>query len=108
MRVYTESYQPFRMGGPYIPIAIDVEPTRGPIDIGCGYKAYVVMAPNGTTFVAEAITGAFVGPNIRQVRRDIKTGDPAMMKQQIKEAKERMKHAETVSQDKFWAMLRCL
>lgn len=47
MKVYTESYQPFRVGGgPYIPISCELE-VQGPIDLGKGFIGYEVTAPNG-------------------------------------------------------------
>lgn len=105
--IWTEGYRPFVMGGSvYYPIGCKVE-CEGPHEIGLGYRAWVATAPNGRTFVAESMTGAIVGPTLEQVREDIRTGDPAIMKQQVAAAKQRAKAIEFTTPDKFWTALKC-
>lgn len=107
IKVFTLAYQPFRLGGDlHTPISCEVEVT-GPYKLGLGYEGYLVTAPNGSTFVAESTTGAFVGPTIREVRQDIEAGDPKLMKAQVKSAKGLAARAEPTSANRFWSMLRC-
>ena len=107
MKVFTIGYFPFLMGGyPYQPISCEVE-ADGPHSIGKGYKGYVVTAPNGKTFVAEATSGAFVGPDLKTVREDIKLGEKKTMAKQVADAVEQGKGAKELTPDKFWGMLKC-
>jgi len=107
IKVFTLGYFPFIMGGNvWQEICIDVE-ADGPYDIGKGYKGYVVTAPNGKTFVAEATSGALVGPDIKTVKEDISIGEQKMMDKQVAQAVEQSKKAKTLSSDEFWKMLKC-
>jgi hypothetical protein len=107
MKVFTMRYQPFIMGGNvWQPVCCDVE-VEGPYELGLGYKGYVVTAPNGKTFVAEASTGAFVGPDVKSVKNDIETGDQELMKKQVSEAAVLSKKASEVSAEEFWGLLKC-
>jgi len=107
MKVFTIGYFPFVMGGNvWQPIYCEVE-ADGPHDLGLGYEGFIVTAPNGKTFIAEATTGAFVGPDLKSVMDDIKTGDPKMMKKQITEAASTVKRAKELLPDEFWRMLKC-
>ena len=108
VQVYTLAYFPFTMGGNvWQPIACVVDAT-GPYAIGRGYRAYVVTAPNGETFVAEAETGAFVGPSLKQVRREVRAGDPAEMDRKIAKSRTDAANARAISADEFWRKLSCL
>jgi len=107
MKVFTLGYFPFVMGGDvWQPICIDVE-ADGPHDIGNGYQGYVVTAPNGKTFVAEATSGAFVGPDLKTVKEDISLGEKKMMAKQVADAVEQSKKAKELTPDEFWGMLKC-
>jgi len=107
MKVFTLGYFPFVMGGDvWQPICIDVE-VDGPHDIGNGYQGYVVTAPNGKTFVAEATSGAFVGPDLKTVKEDISLGEKKMMAKQVADAVEQSKKAKELTPDEFWGMLKC-
>jgi hypothetical protein len=77
------------------------------VKLGKGYSGYLIIAPNGETFVAESITGAFVGPTVEEVINDIKVAERKVMKKQIEMAKEQVKNAELISEDKFWETLKC-
>lgn len=105
MEIWTADYQPFILGGDcYAPIMADV-PVSGPFDIGHGFQAYLAVAPNGRTFVAEATTGAIVGPTIKKVREDVASGKKRFMDQQVAEAKELRQRARTVTPDHLWERL---
>ncbi len=109
MEVWTYGYFPFTMGGDvWRPIKCDVSVAAGPFDLGAGYEGYLIVSPNGTTFVAELITGAFVGPNIESVREDILNSDIEMMKENIDHAKKDFKKATIETQDSFWNKLKAL
>ena len=104
MDIYTECYQPFRMGGDLRqPISCTVE-ALGPFDIGKGFEAYVVCDPDGKTVVAEAISGGLVGDTIENVRKDVSEGNDAAMARQLDEGKEVMARSRHIEADEFWAM----
>jgi len=106
MKIWTEAYQPFIIGGDCnTPIICDI-PVAGPFDLGSGYQGYLAVSPSGKTFVAESITGAIVGPTIDEVRKDIEEADKTVMEEQIAFAKKRVSKAVEVTQDRFWQMLR--
>jgi hypothetical protein len=105
--VWTMGYRPFVMGGSvHYPMGTRV-PCSGPFDLGRGYSGYLATAPNGRTFVAEATTGALVGPTIEAVRKDIETGDPKLMVAQVAKATETVKKVEETTPKEFWAALKC-
>ena len=107
VKVYTLEYCPFVMGGEvWQPMATEVE-ADGPHDIGKGFEAYVVTAPNGKTFVAEKESGAFIGPDLKTVSGDIKIGELKSMKKQVEDAKLQMAKAKTVTNEYFWKKLKC-
>ncbi len=104
--VWTEAYMPFIMGGDCnAPIATELE-VGDPVDLGKGISAYVVVAPSGALFVAEATTGAFVGTDIEQVKKDVNDADPAVMKNQIEAAKKRFEKARMMDKGKFWSLFK--
>jgi hypothetical protein len=106
LKVFTLGYFPFTMGGNvWQPICCEVE-ADGPHDIGKGYKGYVITAPNGKTFIAEATTGAFVGPDLKTVKEDITLGEESVMVEQVAKAMEQSKQAKEMTPDKFWGMLK--
>lgn len=106
MRIWTEAYRPFIMGGDCnAPIICDV-PVTGPFDLGRGYQGFLAVSPNGKTFVAESFTGAIVGSTLNGVREDIEDADAMVMEEQIAHARKRVLQAATVSRDEFWKMLR--
>lgn len=106
IEVWTESYQPFRMGGDlYIPVKTTVE-GKGPYDLGSGYFGYLVTAPDGSTRVAESATGALIGLSLNQVRADIRGAKEEVLKRQMERAKKRLKCAETLSAERFWKMMK--
>lgn len=107
MKVWTMRYTPFVMGGSvWQPVACEIKEAQGPYDLGRGYQGYLVVAPNGTTFVAEAKTGAFVGPSIQDVKEDIETGDPKLMEEQVIKAALDYKRAEVIPEEEFWRLLK--
>lgn len=107
MEVCTYGYFPFTMGGEvWRPIKCDVPITGGPFDLGSGYEGYLITSPNGTTFVAESITGMFVGSTIEEVRNDISCADYKVMKIQIEDAKKDFAKSTAIPVEEFWRMLR--
>jgi hypothetical protein len=106
MKIWTEAYRPFIMGGDCnAPIICDV-PVDGPFDLGAGYQGFLAVSPNGETFVAESVTGAIVGATVKTVREDIATAEKAVMDSQIEWAKKRVLKACVVSRTEFWRLLR--
>lgn len=112
-RLWTYGHRPFMMGGSvnYV-LACDVECT-GPHKLGKGYEGYLATAPNGKTFVGEATTGAIVGDTLENVRADIESAKPAVMRKQVKNAADEVKRAreqmsfEVKDAAFFWSALRC-
>ena len=106
--IWTKGYRPFICGGRVnYDLGCQVA-CEGPFDIGSGYKAWVTIAPNGKKFVSEATTGAIIGSSLEEVREDIQTGDPDMMKKQIADAMQRIKDVEEKDPTVFWRALNCL
>jgi len=105
IRVYTMKYEPFIMGGSvWQPVAAIVD-YEGEYDLGKGYKGYLIVSPDGKTFVAESESGAFVGPSIQEVRNDIaKCKDLEFMKKQVKNGKTQSKQAREISAEEFWKL----
>lgn len=102
--IMTRAYRPFVMGGS---VRYNVKTTvegDGPHDIGRGYQGYVIKTPKGGTRVAEATTGALIAPSLKEVREDIKQGDPVIMEKQIKEAAQAAKNANMLTPEEFWVL----
>ena len=95
-------YFPFVLGGNvWQPRACEVE-ADGPHDLGAGYQGYLVTSPGGHYVVAEATTGAMVGPNLEAVRKDIAEGDPELMVKQMAQAKIDSTGTKMMEPDEFW------
>ena len=106
MLIWTEAYRPFLMGGDVnAPISTEVE-VGEPIDVGSGIRVYLIVAPNGSEYVAESISGAFVGIDVEEVKRHVADGDPEVMTRQIEAAKKRVQKATPLDPEDFWSMLR--
>ena len=108
MRIWTEAYRPFLMGGDvHAPVSTEMEmELDGLIDIGHGLQAYLIVDPEGQTHVAESTTGAFIGTTIDQVRADLEAADPEVVRQQIEDAKERVKKADYIEPEQFWSLFK--
>ncbi len=102
MVVWTKAYRPFILGGNvHAPIATTV--AVGPkYSLGKDLCGYLVISPKGETFVADAETGAFVGPSLEAVRADVWDGDAEVMQQQLAEAAKAVKGATYLSPEQFW------
>ena len=108
MVVFTLGYRPFIMGGScWYPMGLETKVGKKH-KLGKGYNGYLITAPNGKTFVAEATTGAFVGPSIEAVKKDIKEGDKKVMIQQVEDAKKMVPKIEVIESEEFWKRLKCL
>ena len=106
MEIWTLQYRPFIMGGDvHQPVKCDVE-VDGPHDLGGGYQGYIATAPDGRTFVAEATSGAIVGPTLDEVRRDISQADPAVMAKQVAQGLSDRATAPILAPDEFWKSFR--
>ena len=106
VRVYTLRYEPFILGGSvWQPVSANVE-WHGEYDLGKGFRGYLIVSPNGKTFVAESESGAFVGPSIQQVREDIAESENLdLMKKQVEDAKKQSKQAKEIPAEEFWKLL---
>ena len=106
LTVWTKAYRPFIMGGDVNgPISTEVE-VGDAVELGHGFKAHVVVSPTGETYVAEATTGAFVGGDIKQVKADVASADPEVMREQIEKAAIQAKKADCLSNEDFWSLFR--
>ena len=100
--IWKWGYFPFTLGGKVHRLIKCTVEAEGPVDLGGGYSGYVVVAPTGRTYVAEASSGGLVGPSVEEVRDDIRKGDPHAMQEQIEAAKVKLAKAQEVSVDRFW------
>jgi hypothetical protein len=108
MIVWTIGYRPFVMGGDvYYPLGTEIKVGKK-YSLGKRYNGYLITAPNGKTFVAEATTGAFVGPSIESVKKDIKEGEKKVMDEQMEYARSQVPKIEKVEPEEFWKKLKCL
>lgn len=106
IRIWTECYRPFIMGGDVNrPIATTVEATD-PVSLGKGYSGFLVLSPKGNTYVVEKSSGGIVGNNLEEVKRDIELGDRAQMAAQVKKATTRGEYAENMDAAEFWKLMR--
>ena len=104
--VLATPYRPFALGrSPHQPLKCELE-AEGPHDLGMEVQGYVVTAPDGQVFVAEATTGAIVGTNLEAVRDDVASSDPATIQGQIEQARAQLSHAADVSPKEFWRLFR--
>lgn len=102
IEVWKWAYMPFTLGGSvYRPVKTTVD-VDDPIDIGGGYKGYLVKTPSGKTYIAEASCGAIVGSSIEQVRDDIENGDPDVMRKQVADGKQKLQKAKEVPLGEFF------
>lgn len=107
LKVYTLSYRPFILGGDVNgPISTAAAVDSGPHKLGRGVSCYVVRKPNGGTVIAEATTGALIGPTLNQVIADVQSGDPQIMAKQMKQAMIDSKRATPVEPAEFWGRMR--
>jgi len=103
--IWTEAYSPFIMGGDvHQPIGAEV-PVSEPVCIG-EFSVVSVDVPGGLTAIAEATTGAIVGTSLTEVQRDIASGAPAVMADQVRKAAERLKKVRVLSAKEFFARWR--
>lgn len=103
IRIWTRAYQPMRMGGDvHAPVATTVE-ALGPFDLGRGLEGYLATDPQGRTAVAEAETGALIGPTIEAVAEDVSTADPKIVDDQMAWARNMAARAEDVPPEEFWS-----
>jgi hypothetical protein len=108
MKIWTEAYRPWILGGNCrAPVSCDV-PVDGPFELGKGYIGYIATSPNGRKFVIESETGALIGSSLDGVREDIRSGDETVMKQQIEHAKRRALETDSISVELFWKLLKAV
>ncbi len=106
LTIWTRGYRPFILGGDVNhPVCCDVE-AEGPFRLGKGYWGYIVLKPSGEQVVAESTTGAVVGPSLAAVRRDIKTAEVSLMRDQIAESGVKARSAVKLPAAQFWKMMR--
>jgi hypothetical protein len=94
-----------QMGGePWFPAKTLVEASEK-FPLGQGYFGHLLVSPRGKTFVVESKSHALVGPTPDVVIKDVKEGDPAMMKKQVTSACAQFKKAREVSIEEWWRRL---
>lgn len=101
--IWTRGYNSWVMGG-YVhqPVGIDVD-VNEQVDIGKGFKAYVVQSPNKkVTVIVEARSGAIIGNTLARVKKDIAEGDLEVMKKQVSDAVAMVKGVRRMEHDYFW------
>ena len=104
--IYTEAYSPFIFGGDVRrPIACKTKAYMGPYKLGKGFEGYLLQV-NGKSYIAEKTTGALVGPSLEAVMKDIKTGKKSVMKEQVKQAKQRAAYAKIINEAEFWRRIK--
>ncbi len=100
-------YRPFIMGGDVhqgIKMELDIVDT---LEIGRGYRAHVVKAPNGASFYIEADCGAVLGNDLMMILSDVKEGGEDVMRQQIDAGKVQRDRAEkTTNAPEFWSYIK--
>lgn len=107
MKVWTEAYRPFIVGGDVnAPVSCDLEPASSPLELGKGYMGVIVVSPVGKTFIVEVITGGIVGKYIDEVRKDVEDSDEEVLRAQIEIGKRRSEETVPVTQQEFWRVLR--
>lgn len=103
--IYTRSYNAFRMGGdPHGFIKTKVE-VGDPVELSGGIKVHEICSPDGSTYIAEAQSGAIVGHSLDAVRADLAEADPAIVAAQLAEAQESVAKAEVLSNTDFWSKM---
>lgn len=106
VKIWTMGYFPFTMGGSvHQPISCEVH-AIDLFDIGKGQKAYLVLSPKGKLYVAESETGAIVGHDVEEVRKDISSTTEEVLKGQLEEARKLASKAKELSIEEFWSMFR--
>ena len=104
--VWTKVYAPFILGGSPHKIVKCVMDLEKPQHLGRGYTGYVIKSPKGRIFIAESSSGAFVGGDIEEVRKEILNGDEMTMREQIRDSHiTRRDNAEIMSEERFWELV---
>jgi hypothetical protein len=99
--IWIPAYRPFILGGDVnAPVSAEVDGSS--IDLGRGFKGYLVKTPAGGTVVAEAKSGGIVGQSLDQVLIDVREANLSVMRKQVREAVETSKRATKLPPDQFW------
>lgn len=102
MTIWTIGNRPFVMGGSVeYPMGTKTK-CVGAYHVGKGYNVFIANGPAGQVAVVESKSGAVVGSSIDQVRQDVATGDPALMKQQVRAALEQVNKVELIPESEWW------
>jgi hypothetical protein len=108
MEVYTFSSNPFRIAGPQHDIIKTKVEEYSRVHIGLGY--YAIIFKNEIRdlwhFALEDCGALIMTDNnkdggLRKIRGDVETGDPNLMKKQIRKGKNDLKHATLIDFDDF-------
>ncbi len=107
MLVWTEAYSPWIMGGDvHAPLGAMLE-VGNKFDLGQGQHGYLIQSPTGELFVAEATTGAFIGPSLEQVREDVASCDDiSVMEKQLEAAKLQREKVRVLEPEDFWSRFK--
>ena len=104
LKVWTKAYRPFLMGGNVnAPVSTVVE-VGEPVEADNDIKLHEIKSPQGTTHVVESTTGAFVGTDIEQVKKDIKNADPEVIQDQLENAKRELEACDALDSEAFWKL----
>ena len=106
IKVWTECYRPFVMGGDvWHSISTEHECT-GPYMYDT-FKLYIAKNPiTGQIHIVEGESGAFVGTSLDEVKNDIKTADLEIMKKQLIAAMKRGQDADPLTNSEFWKLFK--
>lgn len=106
MQIWTlMRHGPFVLGGnhKWRPHKTRVANYAGPFDVGRGFTAFVITAPDGRTLVVDGTGGGIVGDNLDQVRADIAAcTDVDFMRHQVAESAIKRAEAVELDPDTFW------
>lgn len=99
-------YRPFIMGGDVHQPAKAELVVEEMIDLGRGFFAAKVKAPNGKDFYVETVCGAFLGDDLNMILEDVKQGNVAVMWDQINRGTIQRDKAELINSDPFWSYVK--
>lgn len=101
MLIWTEGYRPWIMGGDvHAPLGVEMDGGE-PIAVGHDIMVHEIKFSDGRTAIAEATTGAIVGDDLQTVRDDVSAADPAVMRQQVQAASQRVPRVQRLSEAEF-------
>lgn len=99
-------YMPFIMGGDvHKPACAELEVAEE-TPVGRSYTVFRVVAPNGTDFYVEALSGAILGSDLQMIKDDIEQGDQEYMERQIATSIQQRNKAQQLEPELFWSYVK--